>query len=154
MSLGIDYAHMDPASALDFAIGLEEDEQLRYREYASCVRDEEIARFFRELGATETLHLRRLTSRRDLLVRHRPPRFDTSISDDEDGERPRRVSARRALEISHRAERSVVEFYGAALIHVNDAELRPYLVEGRLQAEEHRRAIEERLRAMPRRSSR
>ncbi len=151
MSLGIDYAHMDPASALDFAIGLEEDEQLRYREYASCVRDEETARFFRELGATESLHLRRLTSRRDLLVRHGPPRFDTSISDDEDGGRLRRLSARRALEISQRAERRAVEFYGAVLVHVNDAELRPYLVEGRQQAELHQRAIEERLRVIPRR---
>ena len=72
MALGIDYAHLDATSMLDFAIGLEEDEHLRYREFAGCVRDQATARFFQELGENEAQHLRRLESRRDLLVRHGP----------------------------------------------------------------------------------
>lgn len=146
MPLGFDFATLDLRSAFDFAIGIEEDAQLRYREFAARVGDPEAAVFFREMEVNESKHRRQLTSRRDVLFRHEPPRFDTSILV-EGVEAPAleevepAISAREAMEVALRAEIRAHDFYASAIPHVKDPDVRAFFEELREEEVEHQRAI-------------
>jgi rubrerythrin len=146
MPLGLDFATLDLRSAFDFAIGIEEDAQLRYEEFATQVTDPAAAAFFREMVVNESKHRRQLTSRRDVMFRHAPPRFDTSIV--EDGvEAPSpdevlpSISARDAMEVALRAEIRAHDFYASAIPHVKDPDVRAFFEELRVEEIEHQQAI-------------
>ena len=135
---------IDPTSVLDLAIGVEEEEALRYAELALAVRDPETSRILSDLGARESEHRRRLESRRDFLLRHRPRRFDMSLRDEP---RPPRatVAAHDALALSERAERRAIVFYSTLLPRLEDGELRQCITELRRDAIEHRRVLQDQL---------
>jgi rubrerythrin len=146
MPLGFDFATLDLRSAFDFAIGIEEDAQLRYQEFAAQVTDPQAAAFFREMMVNESKHRRQLTSRRDVLFRHAPPRFDTSIVGD-GVEAPSldeilpSISPREAMEVALRAEIRAHDFYDSAIPHLKDPDVRAFFEELREEEVEHQQAI-------------
>jgi len=151
MGFGINFELLDLRSALDFAIGIEEDEQLRYQEFAVTVVDPRAAEFFRQMIQNESGHRRRLETRRDVLFRHAPERFDTSIDDAPDqDEAGAALSARQALEISLQAELKTFQFYSAVIAHVKDADVRQTFEEIQQESAQHHAAVRQRLDELPR----
>ncbi len=145
MPIPIDFANLDLRSAFDLAIGIEEDAQLRYQEFASMVDDADAAQFFSDMANNEERHRRSLESQRDVLSRHAPPRFDTSIAEGVEAPNPaevaRSMSAREAMELALRAEIRAHEFYASAAPNVRDAGVRQ-LFENLKEAElEHEQTL-------------
>ena len=155
MPIELDYENLDLRAALDFAIGVEEDAQLRYQEFSVTVADPGAAQFFREMVRVEGEHRRQLVARRDVLFRHAPARFDTSVLDD-DIESPSledvgpQVSAREAMEVALRAEIRAHDFYAAAIPHLKDPDVRAFFEDLKLEEVEHQEKIRERLDALER----
>lgn len=58
MTPRIDFSTLDLRAALDFAIGNEEDSELRYQEYSAVVTDPGTAELFRQMAASESQHRR------------------------------------------------------------------------------------------------
>jgi rubrerythrin len=150
MALRIDFELLDLRSAFDFAIGIEEDAQLRYQEFAVTVSDPGAAAFFLEMVENEARHRRQLASRRDVMFRHAPPRFDTSIVEEGveapgEGEVVPSISAREAMEVALGAETRAHDFYAAAIPHLRDPDVRAFFEELRLEEVEHQQAIRERI---------
>jgi rubrerythrin len=151
MAFGINFELMDLRSALDFAIGMEEDEQLRYQEFALTVGDPAAAEFFRQMNESESGHRRRLEIRREVLFRHAPTRFDTSLDDEpEEGHEAGSFSAREALEISLAAELKTFQFYAAVIRHVTDTDVRQAFEEIQQESAQHHAAVRQRLDELPR----
>ncbi len=146
MTMRIDFSNLDLRDAFDFAIGIEEDAQLRYEEFTRLVKDPDARRFFREMVRNEGKHRRQLEARRDVLFRHAPERFDSSIDTDVEAPDPSEVepeiAVREAMEVSLRAERRAHEFYASAIAHVRDADVRAFFEELRDEELEHAAAIE------------
>jgi erythrin-vacuolar iron transport family protein len=153
MAFGIDFATIDLRAALDFAIGIEEDAQLRYQEFVTMVADPGAVEFFREMVENESKHRRQLEARRHVLYRHAAPRFDTSIVDEVEAPDPSEVrpmmSAREAMELALRAEIRAYEFYAAAIPHVKDPDVRIFFAELREEEVEHQEAIKRLLERLP-----
>lgn len=143
MPVRLDFKHLDLRSTLDIAIGIEEDEQLRYREFSTSVGDPAAAAFFRAFIEQESTHRRRLEARRDVLFRHARPRFDTSLEDTADA--GDMISIREALEIALEAELRVFRFYEQAIPHVKDEDVRSSFEELRQESAQHHAAVRERL---------
>ena len=146
MTNRMDFSKLDLRDALDFAIGIEEDAQERYQEFARMVKHPGARKFFEDMVRNEGRHRRQLESRRDVLFRRAPPRFDTSIDVDVESPDPSEVepeiSVREAMEVSLRAERRAHEFYAAAIPHVRDPDVRSFFEELREEESEHEAAIQ------------
>ncbi len=146
MAIRIDFSKLDLRDAFDFAIGVEEDAQLRYEEFTRVVKEPRARRFFQEMVRNEGKHRRQLEARRDVLFRHAPERFDTSIDTDAEAPDPSEVepeiSVRDAMEVSLRAERRAHDFYASAVEHVRDPDVRTFFEELRDEELEHAAAIE------------
>ncbi len=153
MAIGIDFSTLDLRSALDFAIGNEEDALLRYQEFAARVRDPAAARFFRFMIDNESKHRRQLEARRDVLFRHDPQRIDNSVVDKtwlpDPGEIDSELSVREAMEVALRAEIRSGEFYAAASAHVKDSDVRALFEELREEEAEHEAEVRKILASLP-----
>lgn len=149
MTLRLDFSKLSLRAALDLAITIEEEAQLRYQEFAAQVSDPEAAQFFREMVVNESKHRRQLEARRHVLFRHEPPRIETSLLDDVEGpalgEVPATISPREAMEVALRAEVRAWEFYDRALPHIADADVRSFFAELRDEEVEHQALLRERL---------
>ena len=150
----MDLSKLDLRGALDFAIGNEEDSQLRYEEFSRLVEDPAAAEFFRQMVANEDRHRQRLQARRDVLFRHSPRHVDSCIVGDgwapDEAEVARAMSAREAIEAALRAELRSQEFYAAAIPLVSDPDVRALLEELEQEEAEHAGALREMLRARTR----
>ena len=123
----IDFATLDLRDAYDFAIMIEEDAQLRYRQLAGLLGDDPggAGDVCRLMVATENQHRRALVARRASLFRDAPPRLEISVLEDgidrpevEDDELP--TTARDALQLAIAAEWRAHAFFAWAIQHVAD----------------------------------
>ncbi len=143
----IDFAELDLRGALDFAILIEEDAQLRYEQLARLLGDDAggAGDVFRAMIVTEAGHRRALVERRAVLFGDAPPRIEISVMDEgverpdvDDDELPR--TAREALELSRAAERHAYEFYREALPCLRAPDARAFF-EGLMEEELEHEAI-------------
>lgn len=152
MSPIIDFAALDLRSALDFAITIEEDAQLRYQRLASTVTDPAAAEFFRRMVQTEGEHRRQLEARGHVLFRHDPPRFDSSNTQDLDAPADEEVSAsvglREAMEAALRAEHRAHDFFASAVQSIEDPDVRAFFEELRREEAEHEALLREKIAAL------
>lgn len=151
--MSVDFVHLDLRSALDFAIGIEEEAQLRYQEFATLAGDGDVARFFAEMLGSETQHRRQLESRRTRLFGSAVPRFDSSLVGHSEGVDPGEVSTprsvREAVELALQAETRAVEFYTATLPHLRDADVRALFEDLQAEEAEHQSALRRMLESFP-----
>jgi len=149
MTIRLDFSKLTLRAALDLAITIEEEAQLRYQEFAAQVGDPEAVRFFREMVVNESKHRRQLEARRHVLFRHEAPRIETSLLDDVEApapsEVPPTIGAREAMEVALRAEVRAWEFYDQALPHIADPDVRAFFAELRDEEVEHQALLKERL---------
>ena len=149
MPLQLDFSRLTLRSALDLAITIEEEAQLRYQEFAAQVDDPEAVAFFREMVVNEDKHRRQLEARRHVLFRHEPPRIETSLMDDVEApdrsEVPPAISAREAMEVALRAEIRAFEFYDKALPHIANADVRAFFQELREEEAEHQALLRQKI---------
>jgi rubrerythrin len=149
----LDFATLTLRGALDFAVTIEEDAEERYRDFARQVTDPAAAAFFREMVLNEGKHRRQLESRRAVLFRHQPRRFE-SLADGE-GEAPPpeevlpTISAREAMEVALQAEVRAWEFYDRAIPHVKDPDVRAFFEELRAEEVEHQQLLRDMLARLP-----
>jgi rubrerythrin len=149
----LDFANLTLRGALDFAVTIEEDAEDRYRTFARQVSDPAAAAFFREMVVNEGKHRRQLESRRAVLFRHQPRRFERLA--DAEGEAPppdqvqATISVRQAVEVALRAEERAWEFYDQAIPHVQDPEVRAFFEELRAEEVEHQRLLKDLLAKLP-----
>jgi rubrerythrin len=149
----LDLATLTLRGALDFAVTIEEDAEERYREFARQVADPAAAAFFREMAVNEGRHRHQLESRRAVLFRHQPRRFERLA--DAEGEAPPpeevppTVSARQAIEVALRAEERAFEFYDQAIPHVTDPDVRAFFEELRAEEVEHQQLLKDLLAKQP-----
>lgn len=152
MPIGIDFENLDLRAAFDFAIGIEEDAQLRYQEFAATVTDPGAAQFFREMVRVEGEHRRQLEAQRDVIFRHARRRFDTSLAGDLDAPGVEdvgpRISPREAMEVALRAEVRAYEFYAGAIPYLKDPDVRAFFEELKQEEVEHQQKIQQRLDAL------
>lgn len=145
----IDFGTLTLRGALDFAITIEEDAQYAYAEFAQRVTDPAAAAFFREMVENEGKHRRQLESRRDVLFRSEPRRFDTSL--DVDVEAPGGAEVRpdlgahEAMRVALRAEERAWAFYDAAIPHLVDADVRAFFEALRQEEVEHQDLLRSKL---------
>ena len=153
MKARLDFSTLTLRGALDFAITIEEDAEVRYREFARQVADPAAAAFFREMVVNEEKHRRQLESRRAVMFRHQPRRFE-SLADGE-GEAPApdevlpTISAREAMELALAAEVRAWEFYDQAIPHVQDPDVRAFFEELRAEEVEHQALLRGLLARLP-----
>jgi rubrerythrin len=149
MTLRLDFSKLTLRAALDLAITIEEEAQLRYQEFAAQVDDPAAAEFFREMVVNESKHRRQLEARRHVLFRHEEPRFENSLMDDveapDPGEVPPSISAREAMEVALRAEVRAFEFYASALAHIADPDVKVFFAELRDEEVEHQELLRAKL---------
>ena len=153
MKARLDFANLTLRGALDFAVTIEEDAEERYRDFARQVTDPAAAEFFREMVVNEGKHRRQLESRRAVLFRHQPRRFE-SLADGE-GEAPSpeevlpAISVREAMEVALAAEVRAWEFYDRAIPHVTDPDVRAFFEELRAEEVEHQEMLRAMLARLP-----
>lgn len=149
MPLRLDFSKLTIRAALDLAITIEEEAQLRYQEFAAQVQDPEAAAFFREMVVNESKHRRQLEARRHVLFRNDAPRFENSLLDDveapDPAEVPPTISPREAMEVALRAEVRAYDFYAAALPHITDPDVKAFFAELRDEEVEHQAMLREKL---------
>lgn len=149
MTLRLDFSKLTLRGALDLAITIEEEAQLRYQEFAARVEDPEAAAFFREMVVNESKHRRQLEARRHVLFRHEPPRIETSLLDDveasDPADVPDTISAREAMEVALRAEIRAWEFYDRALPYLADPDVKVFFAELREEEVEHQAMLRQRI---------
>lgn len=149
MTLRLDFSKLSLRGALDLAITIEEEAQLRYEEFAVRVSDPAAAAFFKEMVVNESKHRRQLEARRHVLFRHEPPRFETSLMDDveapDHAEVPEAITAREAMEVALRAEVRAYEFYDRALPFIQDPDVKVFFAELREEEVEHQAMLREKL---------
>lgn len=129
----IDFAELDLRGALDFAILIEEDAQLRYEQLSRLLGDDPggAGDVFRMMIATEGKHRTDLVARRSALFAGEPARIEISVMDEgperpdvDDADLPR--TAREALLLSAAAERHAYDFYRDALPGLRDEAARAF----------------------------
>jgi len=149
----LDFANLTLRGALDFAVTIEEDAEDRYRDFARQVTDPAVAAFFREMVLNEGKHRRQLESRRAVLFRHQPRRFE-KLADGE-GEAPPpgevlpAISVRQAMEAALAAEVRAWEFYDRAIPHLTDPDVRAFFEDLRAEEVEHQQLLEDLLAKLP-----
>jgi rubrerythrin len=158
MTVRLDFSTLSLRGALDLAITIEEEAQLRYVEFADRVADPEAAAFFREMVENESKHRRQLEARRHVLFRHEPARFETSLLDREveapdRADVPRSISAREAMEVALRAEVRAFDFYDGALPYVSDPDVKVFFAELREEEREHQTMLRAKLARLDARSA-
>lgn len=147
----IDFATLDLRSALDFAIAIEEDAQLRYRLLASTATDPAAAEFFRWMVSNEGEHRRKLEAREHVLFRHAPARFEDARDDLDapaDGEVNASIDVREGMELALRAEHRAHEFYASAIPSIENPDVRAFFEELREEEAEHEALLRERIAAL------
>jgi rubrerythrin len=149
MTLRLDFSRLSLRGALDLAITIEEEAELRYQDFAARVSDPAAATFFREMVVNESKHRRQLEARRHVLFRHEPPRIETSLIGDVEAphpsEVPSTISAREAMEVALQAEVRAFDFYSQALPHLTDPDVREFFAELREEEAEHQALLLEKL---------
>jgi len=153
MTPRLDYSRLTLRGALDLAITIEEEAQLRYREFADRVDDAAAAAFFREMVENEEKHRRQLVARRHVLFRHEPARLETSLLDDDveapaPAQVPPAISAREAMEVALRAEVRAHDFYAQAMPHLADPDVRAFFADLREEEVEHQVLLRRRIEAL------
>jgi len=154
MTIRLDFSKLTLRAALDLAITIEEEAQLRYQEFAAQVADPGAAAFFREMVVNESKHRRQLEARRHVLFRNEPERIETSLLDDR-AEAPDpaavgpTITAREAMEVALAAEVRAFEFYDRALPHLAEADVKAFFAELREEEVEHQAMLRERLARLP-----
>jgi rubrerythrin len=134
---------MDLRSALDFAIMIEEDAQVRYQQLARTLGADPggAGDVFRAMVVNEGKHRSELAARRAALFGREARRIEISVAledverPDVDDDLPR--TARAALEVSLAAERRAEEFYRQAIPQVSDPAVRAFFEELREEEAEH-----------------
>lgn len=149
MPYALDFKSLTLRGALDLAITIEEEAQLRYAEFARQVADPSAAAFFREMVENEAKHRRQLEARRHVIFRAEPPRIETSLLEDveapDDAEVPVTITAREAMEVALRAEVRAYEFYDRAMPHLSDPDVRSFFAELRDEEVEHQALLKAKL---------
>lgn len=154
MTIRLDFSRLTLRGALDLAITIEEEAQLRYTEFAARVSDPAAAAFFREMVVNEGKHRRQLESRRAVIFRHQPRRFEEKLADGE-GEGPPpdevlpAISVREAMEVALRAEVRAWEFYDRAIPQLTDPDVRAFFEELRAEEVEHQDMLRAMLAKLP-----
>ncbi|HET9595543.1 MAG TPA: ferritin family protein [Anaeromyxobacteraceae bacterium] len=121
MQLVADAARMDLRDALDFAVLVEEDAQLRYEELSHLLGADPggAGAVFRAMAVNEAKHGRAIAERRAELFRDAAPRLEISALEGPErpelGEGDLPATAREALEVALAAERRAHAFYASAL---------------------------------------
>jgi erythrin-vacuolar iron transport family protein len=153
----IDYASLDLRAALDLAILIEEDAQLRYEEFTRRVTDPGALAFFKEMAGNEAKHRQQLLARRDVLFRKGPRVIDTSLVDGAEAPGPNEVedaiTVREAMEVALAAEIRAFEFYDQALPHLKDADVRAFFEELKGEEVEHQAMLRKKIAQLPPASS-
>jgi erythrin-vacuolar iron transport family protein len=154
----IDFAKLSLRGAFDMAIMIEEDAELRYREFMKQVADPGAAAFFGEMVVNERKHRHELEARRRVVFRNDAPRIEISVMDEEemDGsiEAPDaseilpRMSAREAMETALRAEKRAHEFYAGAIPHIVDSDVRAFFQELAQEEVEHQEMLQAKIDAL------
>ncbi len=156
MAAGIDFRSLSLQDALDLAILIEEEAQERYETFTKQVGGRypgDAADMFRMMAGNEAKHRADLVERRRQLFGDAPPRVTTSqLYDVEAPDRgsPRVfMSARQAMEVALASEVKAYEYFGAALPHVADPQVKALFQE--LQGEElqHQAFVKARLDKLP-----
>jgi rubrerythrin len=150
----LDLTNLTLRGALDFAITIEEDAEERYREFVRQVTDPAAQAFFREMVVNEGKHRRQLESRRAVIFRHQPRRFEEKLADGEgEGPSPEEVlpsiSVREAMEVALRAEERAWEFYDRAIPQLTDPDVRAFFEELRAEEVEHQDMLKDMLAKLP-----
>jgi rubrerythrin len=147
--MSIDFSRLDLRGALDLAILIEEEAQLRYQQFTRLV-DGGALDVFTMMVENEAKHRRQLVARRDVLFRH-DRRIDTSLLDAADAEAAdpdeagEHLSARDALEIALAAEIRAHQFYASAIPHVQDPDVRAFFEELAAEELEHQQFLRAKL---------
>jgi rubrerythrin len=153
---GIDVGKLALRDALDLAILIEEEARERYEELADQMdthRTPEAARFFRFMAENEEKHRRVLAARRrerfgDVAAAvTRAMLFDVEAPDYDEARAF--MSARAALETALRSEKKAHAFFVAALLQIEEPEVRTLFDELRREEIEHQSLIERQLAALP-----
>lgn len=156
MAGGIDFKSLTLQDALDLAILIEEEAQERYESFTKQVGGRypgDAADMFRMMAGNEAKHRAELVERRRKLFGDAPPRVTTSQLDDveaPDRGAPRVfMSARQAMEVALASEVKAYEYFGAALPHLADPQVKALFQE--LQGEElqHQALVKARLEKLP-----
>ena len=129
----IDFATLRLRDAYDFAIMIEEDALLRYRQLADLLGDDPggAGAVCRSMVATEWKHRSGLMVGRASLFQDAPPRFEISVLE-EGIERPDAdhddlpSTAREALEMALAAEWRAHAFYASCIPHLADPDTRAF----------------------------
>ncbi|HET7753783.1 MAG TPA: transglycosylase SLT domain-containing protein [Anaeromyxobacteraceae bacterium] len=154
MTTAIDFATLDLRAALDFAILVEEDAQLRYERLTRLFADDAggVGAVFRSMVATEGEHRARLAARRAALFGDRAPRIEVSALDvavegvDVDDDLP--ATPHEALRLAIAGEQRAHDFFARVLPFVQDAAARDFFAELRDDEVEHRQLLAARLDAL------
>jgi rubrerythrin len=153
---GIDFGTLSLRDALDLAILIEEEACERYEELADQMdthHTPEAARFFRFMAENEEKHRRVLATRRcerfgdASTAVTRAMLFDVEAPDYDEARAF--MSARAALETALRSEKKAHAFFVAALLHVEDPEVRALFDELRREEIEHQSLIRRQLAELP-----
>ncbi len=152
----IDFATLGLRDAYDFAIMIEEDAQLRYRQLANLLGHEPggAGDVCRSMAASEGQHLRVLVARRANLFRDGPPRLEISILDAgiewpdvEDDELP--STAREALEQAIAGEWRAHAFFASSIPHLADPDTCAFFQHLMEEEVEHARYLATRIAGLP-----
>ena len=153
---GIDFDSLSLRDALDLAILIEEEARERYEELADQMdthRTPDAARVFRFMVENEEKHRCVLAARRrerfgdDATAVTRAMLFDVEAPDYDEARAF--MSARAALETAMRSEKKAHAFFVAALLQIEDAEVRTLFDELRREEIEHQSLIRRQLAALP-----
>ena len=154
MTTAIDFATLDLRSALDFAILVEEDAQLRYERLSRAFAGDDAGAgaVFRSMFATEGEHRARLMERRAALLGDGAPRIEVSAFDvaveglDVEDDLP--ATAHEALRLAIAGEQRAHDFFARAIPFIEDPAARAFFAELAREEVEHRELLVARLAAL------
>jgi soluble lytic murein transglycosylase-like protein/rubrerythrin len=154
MTTAIDFAKLDLRAALDFAILVEEDAQLRYERLSRALADDSggAGPVFRSMVATEGTHRARLIERRASLLGDGLPPIEISALDhavegpDLEDDLP--ATAHEALRLAIAGEQRAHDFFARAIPFIEDPSARAFFAELQREEVEHRDLLAARLAAL------
>lgn len=152
----IDFASLGLQDALDLAILIEEEAEERYRSFSKLVGGRypgDAADVFKMMAANEKKHGEQLAERRKKLFGRAKARVSLDMLDDveaPDRGKPRTfMSARDAMEVAIEAEEKAFDFYGDALEHVKDKQVKKLFEELKAEEKEHRALLKKKMARLP-----
>ncbi|MFO0759305.1 MAG: ferritin family protein [Byssovorax sp.] len=153
---GIDFGTLSLKDALDLAVLVEEEAMDRYGELADQMeihRTPEAAAFFRFMARNEAKHGAELLKRRHQRFGEEPRAVTRSMLFDveapEYDEARAFMSAREAMASAMRSEVKAHDFFAAALVEIQDAQVKSLFSELRDEELVHQRLIQEQLDKLP-----